>query len=96
MRHKHADLIIAWANGAEIQIQMPGHDEWTDITYPDWLPSQFYRIRPEPKQDVIYWTRVNKWKDAFTGLTTSAGALANVEFIFDGETGELKSVRMLT
>ena len=96
MKHKHADLIIAWANGAQIQIRDDLDDIWLDTNSPSWVAEYQYRIKPEPKQDVIYWTRVNKWKDAFTGLTTSAGALANVEFIFDGETGELKSVRMLT
>ena len=95
MKHKHADLIIAWANGAEIQIQMPGHDEWTDITYPDWLPSQFYRIRPEPKPDVICWTRVQKWGISSTGIITSDNAVPNIAFTFDGETGELKSAEVL-
>jgi len=96
MKHKHADLIHAWADGAQIQCKSLEDDKWENVRTPSWCEHFFYRIKPELKPDVIYWTRVNKWKDAFTGLTTSAGAFANVEFIFDGETGELKSVGMLT
>ena len=39
-RHKHADLIIEWANGAEIQVL--GADGWED-TCPLWHPSNEYR-----------------------------------------------------
>lgn len=43
-KHKHADLIIAWANGAEIQVKNDGN--WTDIE-PSWLKNKEYRIKPE-------------------------------------------------
>ena len=94
MRHKHADLIIAWANGAQIQIQMPGHDEWTDITYPDWLPSQFYRIKPEPKPDFVHRTTIIPC-GIFPGTVTFSGGPDNIELTYDGETGELKSAEVI-
>jgi hypothetical protein len=46
--HKHAELIIAWANGAEIEVQYEGC-EWFLVDYPEWCEDAYYRIKPEPK-----------------------------------------------
>jgi len=48
--HKHADIIKAWADGAEIQKQVLG--EWVNITLPRGLCPNFksghiYRIKPD-------------------------------------------------
>lgn len=50
MKHKHAELIIAWANGAEIEwFQDPG---WEVISKPSWGNDREYRIKPaEPKME---------------------------------------------
>lgn len=48
-RHKHADLIIAWANGAIIQ----GRDttgKWITLSSPGWTASREYRIKPKVKK----------------------------------------------
>jgi len=47
--HKHRDLIIAWANGAQIQFKN-SFNEWRDLknNAPSWEPSLKYRIKPEP------------------------------------------------
>ena len=54
--HRHADLIKAWADGAEIQ----GWDinkEWIDIINPAWNLDN-YRIKPiELKKKKIYYRR---------------------------------------
>lgn len=51
-QHKHKDLIIAWANGAEIE-QKGTYTEWSDFLG-FWFESDAleYRIKPEPKPDV--------------------------------------------
>ena len=55
MKHKHADLIHAWADGAEIQI-MNADGRWEDITCtPQWNPFALYRIKPEEKKPVVRW-----------------------------------------
>lgn len=46
MKHKHADLIHAWADGAQIQ-HHHGEDRWDDISTPRWLEDHNYRIKPE-------------------------------------------------
>ena len=44
--HKHRDLIIAWANGADIQYRSKSHLAWINATDPQWLDSFIYRIKP--------------------------------------------------
>jgi hypothetical protein len=46
-RHKHADLIIAWANGAKIQYYHCG--DWFDVDTPNWRADGAYRIKPKAK-----------------------------------------------
>jgi hypothetical protein len=31
MKHKHAELIKAWADGAEIQVKAFSHSDWEDV-----------------------------------------------------------------
>jgi hypothetical protein len=62
MKHKHADLIHAWADGAEIQFWSENFHEWCDViegTQPDWYPSTQYRIKPEEKKPVVRWLWVD-------------------------------------
>ena len=52
--HKHAELIKAWADGAQIQVQSLLTFDWHDVLNPDWNPTYNYRIKPEePKPDVL-------------------------------------------
>ena len=46
-QHKHAELIKAWADGAEIQYLYAGN-EWRDCTdnSPIWNQDTLYRIKP--------------------------------------------------
>ena len=44
-RHKHADVIHAWADGADIQyLRLDG--VWDDISFPPLNESNEYRIKP--------------------------------------------------
>ena len=52
MKHKHADLIHAWADGAEIQYRHWGSD-WKDSRSPTWDVNWEYRIKPEEKKPVV-------------------------------------------
>ena len=90
MKHKHADLIHAWADGA--QIQWKDRDEqWHDMGEPLWSEKHEYRIKPEPKPDMV----------RYFVLDQQSGDLLqnpyhNVRAIFDGETGNLKSAEVLS
>lgn len=45
-RHKHADVIIAWANGAEIQYRENRCNSWESTTAPYWSERCEYRVKP--------------------------------------------------
>ena len=92
--HKHAALIKAWADGAEIQYlhSESGYPDWITITHPNWSGDGDYRIKPEPKPDVV--------KELC--LICPTGNLSNValcdpnlKLTFDGDTGKLKAVEVL-
>ena len=45
--HKHAELIKAWAGGAEIQMLDILTGKWVDIPNPAWYTDKEYRIKPK-------------------------------------------------
>jgi hypothetical protein len=47
MKHKHYDCIIAWANGAIIEVLNAEMEEWEFIDQPSWFEDNEYRIKPE-------------------------------------------------
>ena len=55
MKHKHAELIKAWADGAQIQVFYNDIMTWGGVDNPDWHESLSYRIKPEEKQPVVRW-----------------------------------------
>ena len=48
MKHKHADLIHAWADGAQIERLSAIGDWLPDSDTPEWLDDYQYRIKPKP------------------------------------------------
>ena len=96
MKHKHAELIKAWADGAEIQFYTVTR-EWIDIDNPDWKEGFRYRIKPKP--DVVDYLithihlGVNE-KDIHV-FKFALENDANLKIIYDGETGKLKSAEVL-
>ena len=45
MKHKHAELIKAWADGAEIEWKTLS-GEWRIASHPEWNLNTCYRIKP--------------------------------------------------
>ena len=89
--HKHAELIKAWADGAEIQVFDEIGQSWWDIPNPDWYDNRHYRIKPEPKPDVVRWC----WANTMLGENDNYNSNADLKLTFDGETGELKYAEVL-
>ena len=56
MKHKHGDLIIAWAHGAEIQVYFELKNTWLDIKTPMWANDEEYRIKPMPVPNFVELT----------------------------------------
>lgn len=94
--HKHAELIKAWADGAEIEFRFKDAIRgWSD-----WKPNDGrfsndhwweYRIKPQPKPDVVHVWYVEP--DSYPRFKDWGPY--NLKLTFDGETGELKSAEVI-
>lgn len=96
--HKHAEIIHAWADGAEIEylwgsgwMPMPKH--------PNWSEDSVYRIKPEPKPDIslAYFANphIEVEEDGPSIEWTGTWKKCNLRLTFDGETGQLKAAEVL-
>lgn len=56
MKHKHYDVIVAWANGEQIQVNQVG--EWCDIPTPAFNPYQEYRVKPKEVRLIPHWPAI--------------------------------------
>jgi len=97
--HKHAELIKAWADGAQIQVKYETAPEWKDITYPKWTEGLEYRVKPESKPDfeklMYFYADLYHSPDLCVVRSHLGGTEKNVRFVFDGNTGDLKSVTFI-
>ncbi len=92
--HKHAELIKAWADGAEIEYFDDAYNEWELVSQtPAWLSGTKYRIKPEPKPDITQCRRIGLDRDNYMFFSCTDNA--NVRFIFDGETRKLKKAEVI-
>lgn len=58
--HVHAEVIKAWADGAEIEYQVEGDNHWWATDSPSWSPRVSYRIKPEPIKTRPYRRWISK------------------------------------
>jgi hypothetical protein len=92
MKHKHYDMIVAWANGAQIEVEEPD-GSWVHIPIPSWYEHNRYRVRPELKPDFYTYLTITH---SHTGTQTLRRCGShNVKFTYDGETHKLKSVEII-
>jgi hypothetical protein len=100
MKHKHYDCIVAWAEGKTVQNFNDRRMCWEDITGdPYWVDSFQYRIKPEPKPDVVRNITVEatgRCGEEFVQVFQSGiFCFPNLHLTFDGETGKLKSAEVI-
>ena len=68
--HKFKDVIVAWANGEEIEFRDPNYStEWNPIKNPSWLADIEYRVKPKEE---IHSFRVALMQDTNAYFTTTA------------------------
>ena len=92
-KHKHADLIYAWVDGAEIQFKN-GYGDWISTSgYPIWLEGYEYRVKPQPKPDYAIHCYVTY--DKLYNTIVGERGIPNVRYVFDGETNALKSAEVV-
>lgn len=101
MKHKHAELIKAWADGAIIQYKV-GNDRWLYCydNDPSWSNDTEYRIKPEPKPDLIKYIGFEDFGSKLNEFMTNEYSIMcqwenRIKLIFDGETRKLKSAEVI-
>jgi len=100
--HIHADIIKAWADGEQIELLNQHTKHWVPIgAEPCWFAGSIFRIKPEPKPDVVYYGAFDIG-DVRSGnriidscFTSMYDAGDDIKLTFDGETGKLKSAEVL-
>ena len=90
-KHKHADAIIAWANGAEIEFLHGGL--WLKSDCPNWDSPFEFRIKPEPKPDIVLYTHISNCDVIY--LNKNPHFIFNLKVTLCAETGELKSAEII-
>ena len=95
--HKHADCIIAWANGAEIECFDVVSHEWRTASDPWWHLETKYRIKPEPKPkpDIVLYTRITNCGVAHLSERKSIDYGHNLKLTICGKYGWLKSAEVI-
>ena len=96
MKHKNYDVIIAWANGEQIEYYSPKNG-WQDIyrDCPNFNSSVQFRIKKIPQNFAIAANVVVNQKTTGEYLEFSKFGKQNVEFYFDGETQQLNGVLLI-
>lgn len=108
MKHKHYDVLIAIAEGKEVQwfCVDDKKDPWTDmgkhdLVNPLWYPQFEWRVKPETKPDVVKWMGVNdiNRSSGFVFLADDKPSiewLNRIKFTFDGNDPTIvKSVELV-
>ena len=79
-RHKHADVIIAWANGAEIEALSSADRGWLVTRNPTWSEDVEYRVKPPPKKYRVALFRLpGEAASAYTACTNTQEAADGCE-----------------
>lgn len=100
--HVHATIIKAWADGAQIEVRVGGGGPWCPVcgSYPHWHPGDQYRVKPEPKPDVVLFGCIMMDHPGKARINTIGADERKLDsdtcmFVFDGETGKLKKAEVL-
>jgi len=86
-KRKHADVIIAWANGEDVQGRLSAGRDWHDTSSPCF--NEYYEYRVKPKEQTNYYIARS------TCLINSTEQDANVKMVYCGSTGNLLSVEKI-
>lgn len=61
MKHKHYDIIVAWAAGETIQARENSGQEWKDLSSNGvlgWYDSMQYRVKPKEIKLIPHWPAI--------------------------------------
>lgn len=87
--HIHAELIHAWADGAQIECQS-ADGRWVTLPTLAWDSLSKYRVKPDP--DVVLYYCEPYLRNSGHGSKYDDD---NLKIIFDGMTGKIKSAEVI-
>ncbi len=90
MKHKHYEAIMAWANGAAIEMENTTNGTWFDVISPGWYDEGNYRAKRAPKPAIVHEVLIVCNMSAGPLLYAVSPLEANCVLVFDGETRKLK------
>lgn len=90
--HKHAEVIKAWADGAEIQVRSTPVSPWVDTDNPPFIECFEYRTKPQ-QISVLRHVSFNSRQDLTKTFALDAEK-CNIKFIFDRD-GKLLDAEVL-
>ena len=100
-KHKHADLIIQWALGHEIEV-MTTLGQWATAHNPYWDDKAEYRIKKKVKQNIVGYANIDEsiTEDSIDGsicgrFSTTRLGTDNLKVTYSGETGKLLSIEII-
>ena len=96
MKHKHADVIHAWADGAEIQWRLGSFEEWRDLgsnppASPAFNVKYEYRVKPKVEFHTVESFVFYEPKNGGLTVRTASAYPPNLRMTFD-HTGRLVGV----
>lgn len=88
--HKHAELIKAWADGAEIQFK--GYSgQWTDVERPSWREQDEYRLKPVPKEII----QLHEYLEGGVVISLMGYPHQEVKWTIDPESNKILKVELV-
>ena len=98
-KHKHADLIVQWANGAVIEQFNPRKNYWKVVDAPTWAQSSVYRVKQVKTEPEVLRRRMcyvlPKTSSSKPYLTWYDDGAPNVEITVDPQTGDVLKIEKI-
>ena len=76
--HVHAEVIKAWADGAEIEYRTVGHSNWEITTNPFWNTDTQYRVKPKT---VVKYHGIMQETDGYEHMNHNTGYHSEVSHV---------------
>jgi hypothetical protein len=89
-KHIHYESIMAWANGAAIEMEDATMGTWHDTANPSWYDNLTYRVKQASKPDAVREVLLVNSLSAGPLLYAASPLECNCVLVFDGETNKLK------
>ena len=76
--HVHAEVIKAWADGAEIEYRHDNSDDWAVADSPRWYEGVYYRVKPKT---VVKYHGIMQGTDGYEQMNHNTGYHAELSHV---------------